>query len=99
MVQHTDRPYPLDSQNEAVVHYLIGYITEIRLPGWSRAFYRDISTQITHGSLVLRIHLTFESFRNRPSTRVGIDRHAIVRTICVFSVIVGQTSATVPDII
>ena len=48
-----------------------------------------MSIHITHGSVVLRIHLTFESFRTRPSTRVGIDsRHAIVRTVCVVVVVV-----------
>ena len=29
-----------DSQNEAAVHYLDGYMTVIRLHDWSRAFYR-----------------------------------------------------------
>ena len=29
-----------DSQKEAAVHYLYGYITVIGLPDWSRAFYR-----------------------------------------------------------
>ena len=42
----------LPSQNEAAVHYLDGYVTARRLPVWSRAFYRDVLTQITHGSLV-----------------------------------------------
>ena len=63
----------LVSQNEAAVYYLDGYITVIRLPDWSRAFHHDISTQITYGYLVLRIQLTFKSFRTRSSTRVGMD--------------------------
>ena len=62
-----------DSQNEAAVHCLDGYIAVTRLPDWSRAFYRNISTQMTHGSLVLKIQQTFESFPTRPSTRDGTD--------------------------
>ena len=72
-----------DSQNEAAVHCADGYITVMKLPDWSREFYRDISTRITHGSFVLRIYLTVESFRTRLR-----HRHAIVRTPCMRSVIV-----------
>ena len=38
-----------DSQNEAAVHYLDGYIM-IRRPYWAKAFYRDISTSTRVGT-------------------------------------------------
>ena len=70
------------------MHYLDGYITVTRLTDWSRAFYCGISPQITHGSLVLRVHLTFEAFRTRPSTRVGIDTRLFERFVFSVSVVI-----------
>ena len=64
------------------MHYVDGYIMVIRLPDWYRAFDHDISTQITHGGLVLRINLTAESFRTRPGTRVDIDTRLFERFAC-----------------
>ena len=62
--------------------YLDGYIMVIKLPGWSRAFYRDISNQITHGYFVLGIYQKFESFQTRPSTYVDIDTQLFERLAC-----------------
>ena len=87
--------------------YLDGYITVIRLTDWSRAVYHSISIQITHGYLVLRIHLMFESFRTRPSTCVGTVRALAQTRDCSNAVRVScdcsglrnlrQTSAPVPS--